>query len=640
MNPGEKVLLIVVATPGNPAQDLDSFYNTALTDESSNRVRYPYEVQITGATPTVEQLNYTLGTPKAASTNLDGSPRGFIASTATVAATAYVGINARVLGNAQVLGNAKVLDYAVVSNNAIVRDNAVVSGYASVRSNATVRDNSLVTDHAIIDNGAQVQASAVVEQYARLGDTAIIKGQAIARGDSYLWGGAVLSGYAIADYDYSMNYNDISDGIQNNHIPFDSYFDAYYAQTQTKPRGLIASYRVEETSGEELWDEFGTQQAWLRGSPSRPTDSFFNSSRVLGLNGSNQYALLDRTLGNTTDTTYGLWLNPTSAAADQTLLYFGSSANTFLKLTARDANGFAHLTISVNGTVQQLVSSVSVSLNQWTHLAVTIGGGIAKFYINGQAAGSAAMTFRPIDVLGPDTYSTASSYYLGRDPSGNYFAGKLEDIRFYNATLTQAEVQNEMSRSGAKIGQFFATAPTTFNGTSTMMESGVHNGTTRTLVAWIKPAASPDVSSYTPIFDSDDERTTSANGSGIGLDNGVIKVRLDGLGIWNTGIAATLNAWQQVAVSFNGSTATLYVNGVQRATRSYTGATPTGKNYRIGYGQTGDATTPHLFQRPDLRCQDLRFCHRAVSVAGRSHCGGRYGNGGSWRHVDDKCLGE
>ena len=333
LNPGEtKVFLYVMATPGNPAEDLNSQYNTEPTDKNVYRVRYPYEVQITGATPTVEQLNYTLGTGKAASLNPDGSLRGFIATTATVASTAYVGANARVLGNAQVLGNATVTDYAVISDNAIVRGNAVVSGYASVRNNAIVQDNSLVTDHGIVEVSAQVQGNAVVEQYASIGDTAIIKDQAIARGNSYIWGAAVFSGYAIADFDYSMNYS-VSDGNQFNHIIYDSYFNTYYASTQTKPRGLIASYGVTETSGEELWDEFGSLEGWLRGSPTRTTDSFFNNSQVLGLNGTSQYALLDRSLGNLTSGTYDLWLNPSSATADQTLLYFGSSANTFLKLT-------------------------------------------------------------------------------------------------------------------------------------------------------------------------------------------------------------------------------------------------------------------------------------------------------------------
>ena len=56
------------------------------------------------------------------------------------------------------------------------------------------------------------------------------------------------------------------------------------------------------------------------------------------------------------DASYGFWFKPTSADADETLLYFGGSTN-YLKLVARDASGYPHLTMSVGGVVKELVSS-------------------------------------------------------------------------------------------------------------------------------------------------------------------------------------------------------------------------------------------------------------------------------------------
>ncbi|HEY7091492.1 MAG TPA: LamG-like jellyroll fold domain-containing protein [Tepidisphaeraceae bacterium] len=608
LNPGEnRVLLFVTATPGNTSLDLTSFYNTKPNDKQIDRLRYPYEVRLTNATPLTKQLNWNTA---AGHTHPNGG--GWVANTATVASTAYVGPNARVLGTAQVLNNARIEDYAVIANNARVRDNAIVSGYAVVYNNGIVENNARVRDHAMITGSARVQGNGLVDQYARLGDTAIVRDNAIARGDSFLWGTGILSGYAIADYDYSMNYS-LSDGIQMNHIPFDNYFNGYFASTQKKPRGLIASYRVEETAGEVLWDEFGTQHAWLKGTPGRVADSFFNNSPVLQLNGVDQYAVLDRSLADSTDASFGLWIRPTSSDADETLLYFGSSPTSYLKLVGRDANGFAHLTMSVNGVVGELIASTATPLNQWTHIAVTFGSGTARFYINGNDAGSAAISFRPMDVLGADDYKTAQPYYLGRDAGGNFFTGRMEDIRFYNATLTQAEIRNEISRAGAKIGQFYAAGPVTFDGATTMAESGVHNGLVRTLEAWIKPSSSDDVATYEPVFDSDDERSGNTDGSGIGLDAGVIKVRLDSVGMWNTNIPVQLNVWQHIAVAFNGSTATLYVNGVQRATRSYSASASNlaGKNYRIGYGQTGtDVATRTFFQG---QLYDLEIYDRVIA---------------------------
>ncbi len=97
----DKVQLIVVATPSDTTEDLDSFYNTKPVDKNIDRLNYPYEVQITGATPAIatEQLNYA----KAASGHYHSNGGGWVDNTATVAATAYVGPNARVLGYAQVI---------------------------------------------------------------------------------------------------------------------------------------------------------------------------------------------------------------------------------------------------------------------------------------------------------------------------------------------------------------------------------------------------------------------------------------------------------------------------------------------------------------------------------------------------------
>jgi hypothetical protein len=598
-----RVLLIVVATPGNTTLDLESKANTKPFDKDTARLRYPYEVEVSGAVPVTKPLAYT-----AASYRTHANGGGLVALTATVAATAYVGPNARVLGTAVVTASARIEDYAVVAGTAKVRGNAGVSGYAVVYGNATVEGNAKIRDHAQVADNAYVGGNAVVQDYARMAESSRAIDSAIVRGDAYPFGAGTLSGTVIADYDYSMYFN-IANGVVNDHVPYGDYYNDYNYQTQTKPRGLIASYRTEETAGELLWDEFGTQHAILRGSPTRADDVSFNS-RVLQFNGATQYALLDRSLADQTDSAYSLWVNPSSTTENQALLYFGSSASTFLNLTARNTNGFAQLTISVNGTTQTLVSTQQVPANAWTHLAVTFGTGSVTMYINGVAAGTtAAMSFRPTSVLGANDYKSAEPLYLGRDVSGNFFAGKLEDVRFYNVAMTASEVASEYVRAGATIGRAFGTTPKTFDGTTTMMQSGVRNGSTRTLSAWIKPLSSDNVSTYEPIVDATDEIDAGRYGSGIGIDAGVFKVKLDGLGFWTTTVPVTLSQWQHVSVSFNGASARLYVNGVLRASRSYIANLNSlaGKNYRIGFTQAStDVTTRSFFhgQIFDLQIAD------------------------------------
>lgn len=592
-----RVLLIVVATPGSTTLDLDSKANTKPFDKDTARLRYPYEVTIAGATPLTKALNWT-GTQSTTISrfNPDGSPRGIIANTATVATTAYIGINARILGTANIAANARIEDYAVVAGSARVRGNARVSGYAVVYGNSTVEGNAKIRDHAQVADNAYVAGNAIVQDYARMTESSRAIDNAIVRGVAMPFGNGTLSGTAIADYDYSMFFS-LSNGAVNDHVPWGDYYNDYYYSTQLKPRGLIASYRTEETAGELFWDEFGTQHAILRGNPNRVEEAGFNS-RVLQLNGSNQYALLDRSLADLSVGTYSMWINPSSADAGETLLYFGSASNTFLKLVARNADGKAQLTMSVNGVVQTLTSSDPLPINAWTHLAVTFGAGQVSMFVDGEeSAISTSMTFRPQNVLGANDYKTAEPLYLGRDATGNFFGGKLEDVRFYNVTLTADEIASEAARLGATIGRAITSTPATFDGTTTMQQSGVRNGQVRTLSAWVRPTSSDNVSGYEAILDSTDERNLSGQGSGIGIDNGVYKLRLDGVGFWTTTVPVSLNQWQHVSLSFNGTSARFYVNGVLRASRTYNASATSvaGKNYRIGYYQSGIETTTRSF---------------------------------------------
>jgi len=80
-------------------------------------------------------------------------------------------------------------------------------------------------------------------------------------------------------------------------------------------------------------------------------------------------------------------------------------------------------------------------------------------------------------------------------------------------------------------------------------------------------------------------------------------------GGWVTGGSITLNAWQQVAVTFNGSQVTLYVNGqqVQSAPR-----TVTGFGYTNYIGANGATPTDRNFSG---RIDNVRIYNRVLSAA-------------------------
>ncbi len=345
LNPGEtKVFIVVVATPSDTSLNLEYPDNRFPPDKHYDRLHYAYEVRIVGATPAKRQLGWSKG---AGHTHSNGG--GWVDNTATVNSTAYVGPNAMVLGTAKVYNYARIEDYAVVMENATVRDNAVVSGYAAVRNNAIVRNNAKVRDRAILQDNCIIEGNGLVEDYSHTYGSTNVKDNGIARGVC-LPRDTTVSGTAILGYDYS-SAESVLDGVHFSHIPWGGWYMDFYVVTKKKTRGLIASYRIEESEGQVCWDEFGAQHALLRGGPQRVTDLDMNS-KVLRIDGIDDYMVLDRSLCDLTDGTFGLWVKPANNT-NVPVLFMGSSASKYLQI-ALDASGYARFTITDSSTTSHL----------------------------------------------------------------------------------------------------------------------------------------------------------------------------------------------------------------------------------------------------------------------------------------------
>lgn len=607
LNPGEtKVYLVVVPTPNDTSLNLEWTDNRLPVDKHIDRLHYAYEVRIEGAVPAKRQLDWNT-----ASGHTHSNGGGWVSNSATVNSTAYVGPNARVLGTAKVYNYARIEDYAVIAENATVRDNAVVSGYAVVRSNAIVRNDAKVRDRAAVTDNCVIENNAVVEDYVHLSGSTNLRDSAIARGICVPWDGTI-SGTAIIGYDYSMS-DDLSDGVHFCHVPWGGWYVPYWVLTKAKPRGLVASYRIEAPEGQICWDEFGAQHAIMRGGPLRVTDSQMNS-KVLRLDGISQYMVLDRSLCDMKEATYSLWCKPNGDNTNKPLLFMGSSSDTYFKIVARDGAGHARVIYYYQGLPFELVSNAVIPVDEWTNIAVVFNSDtLCSLYINGQLEDQ-DWILNPDMFLGANDYTAAEAFYVGRDWDGNLFAGDLEDIRFYNVALSLDEIASEIRRSGNIIGVFYHDAPQDFDGSTTEVQSGVRNGLERVLEASIYPDTSDNVSYYEGILDSTDERGGGFEGSGFGLDNGEILVRLENVGFWRTGIYVTLGQWQKITVAFNGSSAELYVNDELRASRIYTATENdvAGKNYRIGFAMSTQKDTEgnYLKYYFDGRIKDIFICDR------------------------------
>lgn len=121
---------------------------------------------------------------------------------------------------------------------------------------------------------------------------------------------------------------------------------------------------------------------------------------------------------------------------------FQLQSNNFLFLTFQDANNGYHDVDDNPGVIPQDV---------WTQGVVSYTNGTMKFYINGVLVKTASVNGVPITVSPAVNLSIGNelpkSYYNLIDSNNpnyfwgaSFFVGSLDDIRFYNTVLTDAEV--------------------------------------------------------------------------------------------------------------------------------------------------------------------------------------------------------
>ena len=77
--------------------------------------------------------------------------------------------------------------------------------------------------------------------------------------------------------------------------------------------------------------------------------------------------------------------------------------------------------------------TAAVPLNTWTHLAATYDGTTLRLFVNGTQVGSRA-------VSGALLTSSGVLRIGGNSLWGEYFAGRIDEVRIYNRALTQSEI--------------------------------------------------------------------------------------------------------------------------------------------------------------------------------------------------------
>jgi hypothetical protein len=211
----------------------------------------------------------------------------------------------------------------------------------------------------------------------------------------------------------------------------------YIAAPPPPPAGLVAAYSFNEGAGTTLGDSSGNG---LNGSIAGATWSATGKfGGALNFDGVNDWVTVadNNLLDLSTGMTVMAWVNMdvTSGFRD-VLIKEGNNVDVY-NLYARNWRGRPESNVFVGGTNRTAEGS-TLAANTWIHLTGTYDGAVLRYYANGTLAAST-------NAAGSIATSTGALRIGGNSLWGEFFDGRIDEVRIYNRALSQAEIQSDMN---------------------------------------------------------------------------------------------------------------------------------------------------------------------------------------------------
>ncbi|MFN7875747.1 MAG: N,N-dimethylformamidase beta subunit family domain-containing protein [Pirellula sp.] len=219
------------------------------------------------------------------------------------------------------------------------------------------------------------------------------------------------------------------------------------ALSPTSSLGLVAAYSFDEGTGSVLYDSSsGGNNGTISGAVFAPGFT----GQALSFDGVNDLVTIADS--NSLDVVNGLtleaWVKPFSRAGYSSILLKEKGSNGLAyALYANDgSNSLPAGYINAKGRNNnysdfRVTSNSSLTLNAWTHLAVTYDKQFLKIYANGVFIGQT--------VVEGDVFESSGALQIGGNQvfSAEYFHGLIDEVRIYNRPLSNAEILYNMSQS-------------------------------------------------------------------------------------------------------------------------------------------------------------------------------------------------
>ena len=218
------------------------------------------------------------------------------------------------------------------------------------------------------------------------------------------------------------------------------------AATPSAPGSLVAAYGFNEGSGTTVTDGSGTGNTGQIIGPTWTASGKYGGA--LEFNGSNAWVLINDSpsLHLTNAMTLEAWVYPFTLPSSPCQ---PSGTCYWMDVVHKDSDRYYIEASSNVGQAPEVggifadgkhivIAPSALATNSWTHLAVTYDGAMLRLYVN-----ALLVTNTPVTSL--ITTSTNPLFIGGDQTMGQYFHGRIDEVRVYNRALSVAEVQSDMN---------------------------------------------------------------------------------------------------------------------------------------------------------------------------------------------------
>ena len=212
--------------------------------------------------------------------------------------------------------------------------------------------------------------------------------------------------------------------------------------------GLVGfwSFNDADVSGSTVYDRSLTaNNGTTTDTPARPTRIGGKINQAILFNGFLNYMTIPNNAAYNVGTTvsYSVWIKMTSIPSTYGAI-FRKTVSSFEDKALYIGNTGQIVFYLYNVSGGALVSNTVIVPEKWYHVVATYDGTTEKIFINGELDASQAAS--------GDVADSTGVVRVGGDDIGTdgYFPGSLDELRFYNRTLSQAEI-NTLYRGDSKL---------------------------------------------------------------------------------------------------------------------------------------------------------------------------------------------